>query len=159
MRRTEKDADLRHAEDLFGDLGVSANTRKGTTAGVAVPIDSKDPTNTIDLSSLALFNPNTKLQFEALRNTMVPIIGANAKKAHYALFLQEFVKQLSKDLHSDQIGKISSTLQTLRNEKMKEEKAADKTSKKSKAQKTKTTLAMSRPTTTDTNNYADEYGE
>ena len=90
---------------------------------------------------------------------MVPIIGGNSKKAHYVLFLQEFAKQLAKDLPSDQIKKISSTLTTLANEKMKEEKAADKGGKKSKAQKTKTTLAMNRPTATDTNTYEDTFGE
>jgi translation initiation factor 3 subunit J len=141
LRRTEKEADLRHAEDLFGDAGVSS--RKTTTAGSAVVIDAQDPTKTVDLATLPLFNPATKMQFEKLRETLVPILGAQSKKPHYALFLQEFAK------------KVSSTLTTLGNEKMKEEKAADKNSKKSKAQKTKTTLAINRPNVADTNTYDD----
>lgn len=157
LRRTEQEADLRHAEDLFGDLGISG--RKGTTAGAAVIIDPSDPTKTVDISSLPLFNPSTKTQFEELRNTLVPIIGAHAKKPHYALFLQEFAKQLAKDLPSDQVKKIASTLTTLSNEKMKEEKAADSTKKKSKAQKTKATLVTSRPNVKDTNVYEDTFGE
>ncbi|KAI1266755.1 translation initiation factor eIF3 subunit [Xylariaceae sp. FL1019] len=161
MRRTEKQADLAHAESLFGDAGLSlSNGRKGTTAGAAVAIDSSDPNKTIDLGSLPLFKPATKLQFENLRNTMVPIIGANHKKAHYSLFLQEFAKQLSKDLPSDQIKKIASTLTALGNEKMKEEKAADKGGKKTKAQKTKTQLVAARANTTDTATYEDDaFGE
>ena len=153
MRRTEKETDLHHAEDLFGDAGVAS--RKVTTAGSAVVIDAKDPTKTVDLAALPLLNPATKLQFTQLRETLVPILSAQSKKPHYALFLQEFAKQLAKDLPSDQIKKISSTLTALGNEKMKEEKAADKGSKKSKAQKTKTTLAINRVNATDTNTYED----
>lgn len=140
LRRTEKESDLRHAEDLFGNIGISSG-RKATTAGSAVPIDASDPTKTVDLSALPLFKPATKLQFEQLRNVLGPIVASNAKKAHYTLFLQEFSKQLAKDLPSDQIKKIASTLTALSNEKMKEEKAADKGGKKTKAAKTKTSLA------------------
>ncbi len=125
-----------------------------------MPIDPKDPTKTVDLSALPLFNPHTKTQFENMRNTLVPIIGGNYKKAHYALFLQEFAKQLAKDLPSDQIKKVSSTLTALGNEKMKEEKASDKGGKKTKAQKTKTSLVTNRANTTDLGTYEDEaFGE
>ena len=129
------------------------------TPGAAVVIDNKDPTNTVNLAALPLLNPVTKLQFEKLRETLVPIITASSKKAHYSLFLQEFSKQLAKDLPSDQIKKIASTLTALSNEKMKEEKAADKGGKKSKAQKTKTTLAIGRPNVADTNTYEDTFGD
>ncbi|KAI1113620.1 putative eukaryotic translation initiation factor 3 subunit EifCj [Nemania sp. NC0429] len=160
MRRTEKESDLKHAEDLFGDAGLSLrNGRKATTAGSAVQIDS-DPNKTIDLATLPLFNPSTKSQFETLRNALVPIIGGNHKKAHYTLFLQEFAKQLAKELPSEQIKKISSSLTALGNEKMKEEKAAEKGGKKTKAQKTKTQLVASRPNTTDVGAYdEDAFGE
>ncbi|KAH6631555.1 eukaryotic translation initiation factor 3 subunit J [Chaetomium tenue] len=140
LRRTEKESDLRHAEDLFGSIGISSG-RKATTAGSAVPIDASDPSKTVDLSALPLFKPGTKLQFEQLRSVLGPILSGSSKKAHYTLFLQEFTKQLAKDLPSDQIKKIASTLTALGNEKMKEEKAADKGGKKSKAAKTKTSLA------------------
>ncbi|EAQ88296.1 hypothetical protein CHGG_04915 [Chaetomium globosum CBS 148.51] len=120
---------------------ASAAGRKATTAGSAVPIDASDPSKTVDLSALPLFKPGTKLQFEQLRNVLGPILSGSSKKAHYTLFLQEFTKQLAKELPSDQIKKIASTLTALSNEKMKEEKAADKGGKKSKAAKTKTSLA------------------
>jgi translation initiation factor 3 subunit J len=140
LRATEQEADLKHAEDLFAGIGISSS-RKGTTAGTAVVIDPKDPNNTVNIADLPLFNPQTKTQFETLKTTMIPIIGgANAKKAHYSLFLQDFCKQLAKELPSDQIKKIASTLTTLSNEKMKEEKASQG-GKKSKAAKTKTSLA------------------
>ncbi|KAK3687625.1 translation initiation factor eIF3 subunit [Podospora appendiculata] len=160
LRATEQEADLKHAEDLFGGIGI--NSRK-TTVGSAVVIDKSDPTNTVDLASLPLLNPMTKTQFEQMRNTLVPILSNNSKKAHYTIFLQEFTKQLAKDLPSDQIKKIASTLTALSNEKLKEEKLAEKGGKKSKAAKTKTTLAgVSRgpSAVADTNAYDEEgYGD
>ena len=160
LRRTEQESDLKHAEDLFGNIGIS-NSRKVTTAANAVVIDAKDPTSTVDLTALPLFDPKTKLQFEKLRDTLIPVLTNNSKKAHYVLFLQEFTKQLAKDLPSDQIKKIASGLTALSNEKMKEEKAADRTGKKSKAQKTKVALVASRNTSTaaDVNAYDDDLGE
>lgn len=140
LRRTEKEADLRHAEDLFADMGLSGG-RKAPTAGSAVVIDADDPNNTIDLATLPLFKPANKLQFERLRNVLAPILASHSKKPHYSLFLQEFAKQLAKDLPSDQIKKVASSLTALSNEKMKEEKAAEKGGKKTKAAKTKTSLA------------------
>lgn len=159
LRRTEQEADLKHAEDLFGTVGISSS-RKPTTKASAVIINSKDPSATVDLTSLPLFDPKTKAQFELLRETLLPVLCKNSAKAHYVLFLQEFTKQLSKDLPSDQIKKIASGLTALSNEKMKEEKLADKGGKKSKAQKTKTTLVASRNTTSmaDTSAY-DDFGE
>lgn len=151
---------MKHAEDLFGSVGIS-NNRKATTAANAVVVDSKDPTVTIDLGSLPLFEPKTKTQFESLRETLIPVISKNSQKAHYVLFLQELTKQLAKDLPSDQIKKIASGLTALSNEKMKEEKQADKGGKKSKAQKTKVALVASRnaTTTADVNAYDEDFGE
>ncbi|KAB8302783.1 hypothetical protein EYC80_006129 [Monilinia laxa] len=136
LRRTEQESDLKHAEDLFGNIGI--NSRKSTSAANAVQIDEKNPAATVDLTTLPLFDPRTKQQFEKLRETLVPLITNNVKKAQYIIFLQEFTKQISKDLPSDQIKKIASTLTALSNEKMKEEKAAEKGGKKPM----KMTLAM-----------------
>lgn len=160
LRRTEQESDLKHAEDLFGNIGIS-NSRKVTTAANAVQVDSKDPTATVDLTALPLFDPKTKIQFEKLRDTLVPVISSNSKKAQYVIFLQEFTKQLAKDLPSEQIKKIASTLTALGNEKMKEEKVAEKGGKKSKAARTKVALVASRDTSraADTNTYEDDYGE
>ena len=155
LRQTEQDADLKHAEDLFGNIGVDKN-RSAPKAVVAA--DPKDPSNSIDLSSLSLFNPNTKDQFLKLRETLVPLLAANSKKAQYTIFMQEFSKQIVKDLSSEQIKKIASSLTTLSNEKMKEEKAAEKGGKKSKAAKNKATLVASRDISSraDTLSYGDD---
>jgi translation initiation factor 3 subunit J len=105
--------------------------------------DPTNPASTIELSSLKIFNPSSKDQFLAMRETLVPLITSNTKKAHYSIFMQEFAKQLVKDLPSDQIKKIASGLTTLSNEKMKEEKAAEKGGKKNKT-KAKATLNATR---------------
>lgn len=157
VRKTEQEADLRNAEDLFGNVGLGAKER-GKPVVVA---DPKDPDNAVDLAAFPLFNPNTKDQFLKLRETLVPILAANSKKAQYTLFMQEFTKQIVKDLPSEQIKKIASGLTTLSNEKMKEEKAAEKGGKKSKAAKTKVGLVANRDTSSraDTTSYGDGLDE
>jgi len=141
LRKSEQDSDMKHAEDLFGDIGISKNR----SAAKAVTVqDSSDPNTTIDLSSLSIFNPANKEQWTALRETLAPLLAQNTKKPQYAIFLPEFVKQIAKDLPSEQIKKVASALSTLSNEKMKEEKAAEKGGKKTKAAKTKTSLAATR---------------
>ncbi|CAG5175546.1 uncharacterized protein ALTATR162_LOCUS10615 [Alternaria atra] len=155
MRQAELDASRAQAEELFGELSVSNKTRTGKAVTIT---DESNPGNAIDLSSLSIFNPNTKDQFTKLRETLTPLIAANSKKGQYSLFLQEFTKQIAKDLPSEQIKKIASGLTTLSNEKMKEEKAAEKGGKKTKAAKTKTTLNASRDVgvRADTRAYDDE---
>jgi translation initiation factor 3 subunit J len=156
MRAIELDTDLANAEDLFGDLAVS--TTKRSAAKPVTLADPNDPNNSIDLSSLPIFNPQTKDQFLKLRETLVPLLSANSKKGQYTLFMQEFTKQICKDLPSDQIKKIASGLTTLSNEKMKEEKLAEKGGKKTKAAKSKVMLKASRDVTTraDTSVYDDD---
>jgi len=154
LQRSEHAADLVYAEDLFGNASTNKDRNAPKTV---VTVDPKDPSNSIDLSSLPLFNPNTKDQFLKLRETIVPLLAANAKKAHYTIFMQEFTKQIVNDLPSEQIKKIASGLTTLSNEKMKEEKAAEKGGKKTKAAKNKATLVASRDISSraDTLSYGD----
>ncbi|KAH0543528.1 Enolase [Glutinoglossum americanum] len=158
LQRTEQDADLKHAEDLFGTVGIS---NKRTTKKAVITADPNDPTTAIDLGALGLFNPTNKASFAKLRETLVPILTSSSKKAHYTLFLQELTRDLTKDLPSGDIKAIASKLTTLSNEKMKEEKAAEKGGKKSKAAKTKTSLVASRGESfkADTTSYENEFDE
>jgi translation initiation factor 3 subunit J len=157
MRAMELDTDLAHAEDLFGDLAVGSSVKRAAVKPIALA-DPKNPDNTIDLAALPLFNPITKDQFLKLREALVPLLASNSKKAQYTLFMQEFTKQICKDLPSDQIKKIASGLTTLSNEKMKEEKLAEKGGKKSKAAKSKVALKAGRDISTraDTSVYDDD---
>ena len=153
-RQREQDSDLKHAEDLIGNISIN-KTRSDTKA--VVMVDPSNPGNVVDLSSLPIFNPSTKEQFVKLREALVPILAANSKKAHYTLFMQEFSKQIANDLPSEHIKKIASGLTTLSNERMKEEKAAEKGGKKTKAAKSKATLVANRDASmkADTTSYGD----
>lgn len=158
LRKTEQDADLKHAEDLFGSIGISNN--RAAVKPVTVK-SATDPAQSLDLSTLAIFNPTTKEQFTQLRESLVPLLSQHAKNAQYTLFLTEFVKQISKDLPSEQIKKVASALTALSNEKMKEEKTAEKGGKKTKAAKTKASLVASRDVSSkmDTTAYDDGLDE
>ena len=138
--RMRIEGDLAHATSLFAGVGIEAGS--GGTKGKPVTTeDPEDPTKSIDLSSLPLFAPKGKDGFTQLREVLVPLLVANSKKAHYSLFLQEFVRQLGKDMSSEQVRKVATGLTILANEKQKEEKAAEKGGKKTKAARGKTTLA------------------
>ncbi|KAG0639398.1 eukaryotic translation initiation factor 3 subunit J [Tuber brumale] len=156
--RMRIEGDLAHATDLFGTVGVGAGSggskEKPITTG-----DPEDPTKSIDLSSLPLFAPKGKDEFTRLREVLVPLLVANSKKAHYSLFLQEFVRQLGKDMSSEQVRKVASGLTTLANERQREEKAAEKGGKKTKAAKGKTTLATGKEADKfDTTDYLEPAG-
>jgi translation initiation factor 3 subunit J len=142
-RASEKESDMKSAEDLFGGVGMGVSSNRGAVRPVTVR-EGEDPTNAINLGSMKLFNPTTASQFAQMRETLVPLLNANSKKPQYSLFLQEFAKQIVKDLNSEQVKKIASGLSTISNEKMKEEKAAEKGGKKTKAAKTKATLSANR---------------
>jgi translation initiation factor 3 subunit J len=156
---------LAHAADLFGeagfgDAGLSAGRAKTKTAAVA--LDAKDPTNTVDIAKLPIFAPTTKAQFEVLRTTIAPVISANSKKPHYSLFLEELTKALAREMPSEQIKKLASGLTALGSEKMREEKAAAKGGKKSKAAKTKVSLVTGRANAAKVDDYGDnndDFGE
>lgn len=155
LRRTEKESDLKHAEDLFGDIDL--NRKRGAQKAVVIT-DSADPTNAVDLSAMPLFKPTSKDQFAQLSSTLVPLITAHSKKPHFAMWAQDFMKQLVKELPSGEVKKIASSLSTMSNEKMKQEREADKGSKKSKAAKTKISLNTSRDNKIETTAYDDDGG-
>ena len=186
MQQQEIDADLNHAVDLFAgavvediaDHGVTSapspapSPAPSSSVGVSSPptdvkrkaiaiADPVDSSKSIDLSTLPLFNPTTKKQFTDLQDTLAPLLAQNVKKPHYSLFVQELTRLLIKDMGSEQIRKVASTCTTLTNEKLREEKAAEKGVKKTKAQKTKTTLVGARGKDSDrldTKTY-DDFGE
>ncbi|EEQ88642.1 hypothetical protein RJZ56_000384 [Blastomyces dermatitidis] len=143
LRRTEKDADLAHAEDLIGDIDLK-RTRSAIPRAAVVIGDKSDPTKSIDLSAMPLFKPGTKTQFAELTEVLIPLLTAQSKKPQYPIWAQDFAKKLVKELSSGDIKKIASALTAVSNEKLKEEKAAEKGGKKSKAAKTKTSVVVGR---------------
>lgn len=158
LREEEKASDLANAEDMFGNIGISNN--RGANKAVTVQ-ESEDPASAVDLSSMKLFKPATPAEFRKLNEVLTGLLTQNSKKPQYAIFMQDFAKQLVKDLNSDQIRKISTGLSTMSNEKMKEEKAAEKGGKKTKAAKTKPSVVASKDVSTraDTMAYDDGLDE
>jgi translation initiation factor 3 subunit J len=120
-----------------------------------------DTSGSVDLGALPLFNPKTKAEFQALNEVLTPLFSALSKNGHYSLFVQEFAKTIVKDLPSTEVKKVSTALSTLSNEKLKEEKAADKGGKKTKAAKTKSSLVATRDVSykADVAAYDDDLGE
>ena len=114
-------------------------------------VDPANPNHKVDLGSLPLFNPKTKTQLEALGKTIAPLIGQHQKMPHYVTFLQDVLKNVTKELPSDQIKKLASTLTAVSNEKMKAEKASEKTGKKKG--KGKTSLVTTRNNVEDVQVY------
>lgn len=156
LKLQEKDADLRHAQDLFGDVDLRNNKKAANKATVIA--DASNPGQAIDLSSLPLFKPSTKNQFDQLSDALTPLIRASSSKPHFSLWMPNFAKGICQDMNSADIKKVASALTALSNEKMKEEKAKDG-SKKTKAAKQKTTLAADRGVgrgAADTNAYDDD---
>lgn len=142
LRRSEQDADLRHAEDLLtaGD-GPKSRGQKPIVVKQEVGADG-----TVDLTKIPLFRPATKTQFEQLSEVLVPLLRGSSSKPHYAIWVSNFCKQICADLPSSEIKKAASALTALSNERMKEEKEKEKGGKKSKAAKTKVSAVMGRDT-------------
>lgn len=143
-RKNELDADLKHAQDLLDSAGIHPRSKAAASGKPIVVEDKKNPGQTIDLSSIPLFTPSTKTDFDALSEALIPLLRQSSTRPHYPLWIPGFVKSLCQDLPSGEIKKVGSQVTALSNEKMKEEKAQEKTGKKSKAAKTKTTLAAGR---------------
>jgi translation initiation factor 3 subunit J len=159
--QAEKDADLKNAQDLLANVGMGPKTKSAPNKALIIE-DKSNPGQAIDLSTIPLFTPSTRSQFDALSTALVPLLTASSYKPHYSLWLQDFVKKISADLPSTEIKKAASGLTALSNEKLKEEKAQDKTGKKSKAAKSKTTLAAGRDVgrgIADTTSYDDGLGD
>ena len=161
MRRTEKESDLKHAEDLFGDIDINRTKARSAPRTIVIDDDHKgggvgDPSKAVDLSAMQLFKPTTKDQFTKLTNTLIPLLLENSKKPQFTLWAQDFTKQLLRGLNSAEVKKVSSSLTTMSNEKMREERASDKGTKKTKAAKTKVSLAAGGKDDKETTAYDDD---
>lgn len=158
LKLQEKDADLRHAQDLFDSVDLRNNKKAANKATVIA--DVNNPGQAIDLATVPLFKPSTKNQFDQLSDALTPLIRASSNKPHFSLWMPTFAKGICQDMSSTDIKKVASALTALSNERMKEEKAKDGT-KKSKAAKQKTTLSADRSIgrgAADTQAYGDDDG-
>ncbi|KAF3111960.1 Translation initiation factor 3 subunit J component [Orbilia oligospora] len=162
-RQAELAADLASAGDLLGAVAAGSQNSRRVAADRSL-IQHKTDTGEqvmLDLADLPLFQPKLKTEFDEIKNKLVPLFVNMQKKGHYPIFLQEFFRETSKGLNSEQIKKISSSLTTLANERMREEKAADTKGKKTSKSKVKATVTLGgagagKSHTADTTNYDNE---
>jgi len=128
------EADMEFASMLLGD-GPSRRDKH-----ITVSDGSADPSNRVDFSTLPIFKPTNKEQFDALRQVLVPLITANSSRLAYSTFVQDLVRDVCGGLRSDAIKKITTSLTVLSNEKMRSEKSDKGGNKKTKAAKTKVSV-------------------
>ncbi|KAK9447360.1 eukaryotic translation initiation factor 3 subunit J [Limtongia smithiae] len=108
---------------------VSSVARSQKPIISAVPSAKKELT----FDSLPILRPKTKAEFEALAAQLGAHLAACAGNPQYmTTFMTPFLKALCAPLNSEQVRKCTSTLTTMSNEKIKEERIADKGVKKGK---------------------------
>ncbi|KAK9479964.1 eukaryotic translation initiation factor 3 subunit J [Lipomyces japonicus] len=153
LRQAEIEADLNNAADLFsGAVSITDEEKK-----------ELESTQETDISTLAVFKPRTKQDFEELQTKLGPLLAGLSDNAQYnTTFLPAFIKSLVAPLNGEQVKKLTSTLTAVSNEKIREEKAAEKTGKTKKKSKPGLSNASAKiDDAVDTTNYSryDEFDD
>ncbi|CAG8457719.1 9804_t:CDS:2 [Paraglomus occultum] len=131
LRELEIRSDMENVKTMLGDT-------------VSVGIDSQ--------SKLDSINPRTKEEFDEFSKLLVEKIRKHESKAAYPAFIQSFIRELCLPLKDGDVKKISTTLNTLANEKIRAAREKDKPQKKKG--KAKPTLAGGKDDAFDTTNYS-----
>ncbi|KAI3636198.1 hypothetical protein MIR68_005550 [Amoeboaphelidium protococcarum] len=121
LEQAVREADMQHATDLFSGVTLSSADAAAAAAGA---LDSKQ--------SIDSMHPTSKEDFEQFADLIVQkVASCSAKPSVYAQFLDTLYRNLALNLDPIAIRKLSSTLNTLANDKQRQEK--DKGKKKSTA--------------------------
>jgi len=104
-RRRELESDLRSAADLVGDSPLA----------------------------LSQFPLNSKNDYESLAAALNALLMPHAHKPYYTVFVQSLLRSLTAPLPSEEVRKCATILSRLANEKQSQEKAAQRSGKKTKA--------------------------
>ncbi|KAK9433992.1 eukaryotic translation initiation factor 3 subunit J [Lipomyces doorenjongii] len=152
LQAIQLQADLDNAADLFGD---AVEVEDAKVPAVMAPAESGAPSGEPDLEDLAVMKPNTKEQFDELNTRLGALLtGLSRNPAYATTFLPSFMKTLVQPLNSEQVRKCASALTAVSNEKIKEERAADKSSKKKKAKPGLANASAKIDDAVDTTNYS-----
>jgi len=127
IRKLEEENDLKFISTTLFPFLSAEDTSRNEDA-----VDISDAVSLVDFNNLPIFNPETRIDFENLCETLAPVIRQHYRKEDYIPFLQDFTKLLAKDLPGEQIKKIASMLTAFSNEKAKMEKVAERHGKKSR---------------------------
>ncbi|CAN6598612.1 eukaryotic translation initiation factor 3 subunit J [Trichomonascus vanleenenianus] len=119
-KQAEIESDLTNAATLFSSIDIHPRSlATQASSGTATPAGPAK------LSDLAIFKPTTKQEFDNLRKTLAPLLCelAEVSSLQYGNFVTELCRDVCKAASIDQIRKVSSTLNALTNEKVREERA------------------------------------
>ncbi|KAK9320327.1 eukaryotic translation initiation factor 3 subunit J [Lipomyces orientalis] len=162
LQAIQLQSDLDNAADLFGDVvtledkKVSASSMPAESVPAeSVPAESGVLLKEPELEDLALMKPNTREQFDELNVRLCAALTSLSRNPAYATtFLPSLMKALVQPLNSEQVRKCASTLTAVTNEKIKEERAADKPSKKKKSKPGLSNSSAKIDDNVDTTNYS-----
>ncbi|XP_023232905.1 eukaryotic translation initiation factor 3 subunit J [Centruroides vittatus] len=129
QQKLQEDADLELAKEAFG-------------TGDLLPEKS--------IESMV---PSTKPEFDEFRKALVKKISQFEKSPQYVLFLDDLFRELCVNVDSEEIKKVTSSLNALANEKVK----AQKTTKHKKKTKGKASLNLGKNADYELGNFEDEY--
>lgn len=125
LKQAEMDADLNNAADLFDGLGLNEHPRSrqanagGAAAALTLSVDTP-------LTAHPLFCPESKADYEKLRKRLADVMRELSAKSSlfYANALAvDMVRDLCDPLSIEQTRKAISTLNSLVNQKVKDERA------------------------------------
>ncbi|KAJ8102799.1 eukaryotic translation initiation factor 3 subunit J [Lipomyces tetrasporus] len=162
LQAIQLQADLDNAADLFGDV-VALEDKEIPASSVptesvlaeSVPAESGVLLKEPELEDLALMKPKTREQFDELNARLGDVLTSLSGNPAYATtFLPSLMKALVQPLNSEQVRKCASTLTAVGNEKIKEERAADKPSKKKKSKPGLSNASAKIDDNVDTTNYS-----
>ncbi|KAK9467646.1 eukaryotic translation initiation factor 3 subunit J [Lipomyces arxii] len=168
LKKMQLQSDLDNAADLFGDItnepsltppskkvsGDDENSEESSDEESAEE-EPPAPVSVAQLEDLDVMNPKTKAEFEELNTKLTAALVSLSRNPVYAtVFLPQFLKNVVGPLNSEQVRKCASTLTTVSNEKLKEERAADKPKKGKKGKPGLAAASAKIDDAVDTTNYS-----
>ncbi|KAK9452669.1 eukaryotic translation initiation factor 3 subunit J [Dipodascopsis uninucleata] len=155
LQQIELEADLNNAADLFGTSVSLKDDGVHDALTEQEELEMEKAKKEVDLESLSIFRPKTKSEFEALSEKLGSLLSALSHNPHYnTVFLPTFLRTLALPLNSEQVRKNSSILTAISNEKIREERAADKPKTKKKSKPALTSASAKVDDSVDTTNYS-----
>lgn len=127
QKKAEIDSDLKSASDLFGDMGLNEHPReRANKAAAETPAPSALTVDT-PIDEHPIFRPESKQDYEKLRKGLTPVMKTLAENnnMYYSSSLAvDLIRDMAKQLTTENIRKTISTLNVVLKEKEREERQA-----------------------------------
>ncbi|KAK9458582.1 Hcr1p [Lipomyces oligophaga] len=170
LRQAEIDADMDNAATLFGASSIddsdiaagngSLESDPKPAAAAVKTVVAAPPLSSITLNSLPMFKAKSQAELDYLQDQLSEALKLLETHRNYASnFLPALLKAIAAPLNSEQVKKLASTLSAIGNEKLREERLAEKP-KSGKGKKKPSLAAASAKIddNIDTTNY-DQYND